>query len=673
MKTMLSLAMCLIGAATLLAVDTPQTWVSGLKNPESVCVGPEGVLYVTEIGEPGKNGDGKVTKIVNGQAEAFAEGLDDPKGIIFHKDAFYLTDKTKLIRVDLKGQVLVYKDADTFPQPPIFLNDIAIDGPSGILLVSDSGKDGKGGAVFRIDMRLSKIETVASGETIPGLTKPNGVTFDGASFMLLADMGAGNLYRVSLLNKEATKIASGLEGADGLVWDPFGRLYITSWTTGKTFVIPRPGQQPILIGEGLKSAADSCWDTLGNQLLIPDMKSGTLTKWSGKIPGWEVDETPIPLAYEQAFPKLKWTGWDDGSDSGKVVPLRPIVMTHANDGTNFNYVAIQQGTIHRFENSDQAEKTSIFLDISKQVKYSDRFNEEGLLGLAFHPQFKTNGEFFVFYTGQEATGNVVSRFRVKKNDPTVADPASEERLLRIEKLYFNHDGGTIFFGADGYLYIAHGDGGDGGDPHENGQNLKTMLGKVLRIDVNKKSADKPYAIPADNPFIKNTNALPEIWAYGLRNPWRMAFDSQSEQVWLADVGQGLYEEINLVKAGGNYGWNVREGLHPFGKKGVANKPELIDPIWEYHHNLGVSITGGAVYRGQAIPELRGMYLYGDYVSGRMWALQYDAKLGRVVANRPFKGSGLSLMSFGEDTRGEAYVMGATPDARSIYRIIKAKE
>lgn len=674
MRKLFTLGAAILASLSAVAVgaETPKAFVTGLVNPESVCYGPEGHLYVTEIGEMDKDGDGKVTVIKDGKAHPFASGLDDPKGIVFFKDALYVTDKKQVKKVTADGKVSVYADEKAFPIPPLFLNDIAVDVLNGIFLVSDSGDlKGKGGAVFRIDDRLSKTETVVSTETIPALQTPNGVAFDGASHFILADMAQGFLYRVKIADKSATKIAEGMPGADGLVWDNFGRFFVTSWTTGKSYGIARPGQKPALIGEGLVTAADCCLDSSGENLLIPDMKAGTLTSLPTKIAGWEVDTTPISLSLEVAFPKLKFTGWDDGSDSGKPNPLRPILLTHAGDGSNRVFVPQQQGIIHVFANSDDATETKIFLDISKKVRYADDQNEEGLLGLAFHPKFKTNGEFFVFYTiKNDKYTNIISRFRVKKDDPTVADPASEEELMRIEHFFWNHDGGTIAFGPDGYLYIALGDGGKGGDPMENGQKLSTLLGKILRIDVNSKSAGKAYGIPADNPFVKTPDAAPEIWAYGIRNVWRMAFDRKTGQLWGADVGQDLFEEINLFKAGGNYGWNWREGLHPFGTKGVDTNAKMTDPIWEYHHNLGKSVTGGVVYRGK-IPELEGTYLYGDYITQRLWALRYDEKLGRVVANHPLTDASLQIISYGEDEKGEAYFLTTSLTGQGIHRVAKA--
>jgi glucose/arabinose dehydrogenase len=269
---------------------------------------------------------------------------------------------------------------------------------------------------------------------------------------------------------------------------------------------------------------------------------------------------------------------------------------------------------------------------------------------------------------------VISRFKVSKDDPNKADPASEEELLRVEHPYWNHKGGTICFGPDGYLYITLGDGGAGNDPHNNGQNLQTLLGKVLRIDVDKKDGGLKYGIPKDNPFIgKLANnkpiALPEIYCYGLRNVWRMSFDRQTGQFWIADVGQNLWEEINLGVKGGNYGWNLREAKHEFAPNSLSGpSAALIEPIWEYHHDIGKSITGGNVYRGKKHPELVGHYLYADYVSGKIWALKYDEAKKAVVANRsiPYAGPNLPIISFGEDEAGEVYFTIVSPTGKGVY-------
>lgn len=671
MRKLCALFLVAVAAGTLSAAETPQAFVSGMTNPESVCYGPDGLLYVSEIGDPAKDGDGKVSVIKDGKPVTFCDGLDNPKGIVFWRDALYVTDVTKIWQISASGEKKVWVKAEDFPAKPVFLNDLAVDKGGGIFLVSDSGdRKGQLGAVYRIDHRLHEVEAVLNQKIFPALNFPNGVEFDGGQFAIVADMGAGLLYRLDLQNKKAEQIAAGLDGADGLVWDPWGRLFITSWRTGKVFGIARPGEKPVLIGEGLKAAADLTIDKDNHSLLIPDMKSGTLTRIATTIPGWEVDTTPLTVKTEIAFPNLKWTGWDNGEETGKVDPFRAILLTHAGDGSGRIFVPQQQGIIHSFKADDK--ETKIFLDISKKVRYLDKQNEEGLLGLAFHPKFKENGEFFVFYTDVNATmANVVSRFKVKKDDPSVADPASEEEIIRFEKPFWNHDGGTILFGKDGYLYITHGDGGNGGDPKENGQNKGTLLGKVLRLDIDKPGVDgKKYAIPADNPFVKTDGAAPEVWCYGLRNVWRMSFDRETGDLWAGEVGQGLFEEINIFTKGNNYGWNPREGLHPFGRKGVGDNKEMVDPLWEYHHSLGVSITGGNVYRGKEIPALQGHYLYADYVSSKCWALKYDKQLGRVVANRPIDNQCNSPMSFGEDEAGETYIMGPSPRGQGIYKFVK---
>ena len=397
--------------------------------------------------------------------------------------------------------------------------------------------------------------------------------------------------------------------------------------------------------------------------------------WSGQLRA-EIDESPLKLEPRVAFKTLKWSGWQAEGDDGRVAPLRPILLTHAGDGTQRIFVPQQQGIIHVFK-GDSTE-TKVFLDISKKVVYIDKENEEGFLGLAFHPKYKTNGEFFAFYTTQETPHTtVVSRFKVSKSDPNKADPASEETILSVTHPYWNHKGGTICFGPDGFLYITIGDGGAGNDPHGNGQNLQTMLGKILRIDVDRQDPELKYGIPKDNPFVgrmanSQLIARPEIFAYGLRNVWRMSFDRQTGQLWAADVGQNLWEEIDLIVKGGNYGWNLRESKHEFAPNITGSSPGLIDPIWEYHHDLGKSITGGNVYRGKKLPELQGHYLYADYVSGRLWGLKYDDKSKMVVANRPipYEGAALPVVSFGEDEVGEVYFTIVSATGQGIYTFQK---
>lgn len=645
----------------------PAPLVTGMKNPESVAVGLGGQVFLSEIGDFGKDGDGRILVLKDGKPVPFATGLDDPKGLVAFQKWLFVTDKDRVVRIDAAGKVDVFADAKAFPRPPMFLNDIAVD-ERGMFYVSDSGDlKGKGGAVFRIDPK-GKVALVTDALKTPQIQVPNGLVLDGKAHLLLLDFGSGHLLRLKISDGTATKLAEGFEGGDGLTWDNFGRLFVTSWKQGKVWGIDRPGDAPVLLASGFESAADSCMDPTGRFLLVPDMKAGTLVKLPGVIPGKEVDDSPLSLKAEPAFPNLKWTGWEGFTEAGKVFPLRTLFLTHAGDGTNRNFVTIQQGSIHVFPNDPKADRTKIFLDITKKVNYNDKENEEGLLGLAFHPSYKKNGEFFLFYTlKQPKLTNILSRFRVSKDDPDRADPDSEEVLLKIERPFWNHDGGTIAFGPDGYLYVALGDGGAADDPHKNGPNLKTLLAKVLRIDVNTKSDGKNYGIPRDNPFVGKADALPEIWAYGFRNIWRMAFDRETGKLWAGDVGQNLYEEIDIVVKGGNYGWSIREGLHPFSEQGVGPRPELIEPIWEYHHDVGKSITGGVVYRGKRLPELVGSYLYADYITGRIWALRYDEAKKRVVANRPLPATKETIVSFGEDEQGEVYYMAPTVSGRGIFR------
>jgi quinoprotein glucose dehydrogenase len=306
------------------------------------------------------------------------------------------------------------------------------------------------------------------------------------------------------------------------------------------------------------------------------------------------------------------------------------------------------------------ENLKLFCDLEPQVVYTKEENEEGLLGLAFHPKFRENGEFFVYYTKKDAPPHtsVVSRFRTSKESPDTADPATEEELMRIPQPFWNHNGGGLAFGPDGYLYIALGDGGKRDDPFGHGQNLETLLGSILRIDVNKKDPGRNYAIPRDNPFVNRAKAAPEIYAYGFRNVWGMSFDKVTGSLWAADVGQDLWEEIDIVVKGGNYGWNLREAAHKFGKNGSEPDENLIDPVWEYHHDVGKSITGGVVYRGKKTPYFVGCYFYADYITGRVWALKYDEQQRQFIANYSLKSDLMPYIAFGTDIHDEIYLTDA---------------
>lgn len=378
--------------------------------------------------------------------------------------------------------------------------------------------------------------------------------------------------------------------------------------------------------------------------------SGLLTCLSAAHAEEKVKEGPLPVKAVRAFENLVFE--------------RPIVVTHAGDGSNRVFVAEQDGVIKVFPNDADTEEADVFLDINERCRYRDNQNEEGLLGFAFHPKFKDNGQLFVYYTtASEEHTSFVSRFTMVSGSSTLADPESEEVILRIPQPFWNHNGGTIAFGPDGYLYIGLGDGGSGNDPEGNGQNLRTLLGSILRIDIDGKQDGKDYAIPQDNPFVDHVvsvdrrgqkqMARPEIYAYGLRNIWRMAFDRETGRLWVGDVGQNLWEEIDIIEKGGNYGWNIREAKHWFRPDGNDEKTDrLIDPVWEYPHTVGKSITGGGVYRGREVPALVGKYVYADYVTGLLWALEHDGT--KTVANYSLTGEKLPVMSFGEDQSGELY-------------------
>jgi glucose/arabinose dehydrogenase len=339
---------------------------------------------------------------------------------------------------------------------------------------------------------------------------------------------------------------------------------------------------------------------------------------------------------------------------------RPVGLTHAGDDTGRLFVVEQPGLI-RIVRGGQLLPDA-FLDLRGLV--NARANEQGLLGLAFHPQYRSNGRFFIYYT--DAGGNLVTaRYTVDPRNPDRADPQSGTPILQIgHPAFANHNGGSLAFGPDGYLYIGVGDGGSAGDPRGNGQNVKTLLGKLLRLDVN----GDAYTAPADNPFVGQAGARPEIWAYGLRNPWRISFDRLTGDLYIADVGQNNYEEVDFQAAGSaggaNYGWSLMEGRHPYSGNPA---PGLTPPVTEYSHDEGgCSITGGYVYRGARQPRWAGVYFFGDYCTGLIWGLaQSNGRWQRELLLE----SGHTLSSFGEDQAGELYVLDHQGGA--IYQLVPA--
>ncbi len=351
--------------------------------------------------------------------------------------------------------------------------------------------------------------------------------------------------------------------------------------------------------------------------------------------------TPVTVSFPNSS-AYEWTMIASGL-------VRPVDIQPANDGSGRLFIIEKYGAIRIYEDGQVLD--SIFLDISDRV--NDSGNEMGLLGLAFHPDYEQNGFFYVNYTG--SGGNTrISRFQVSGN---FADGNSEKVLLIIEQPYPNHNGGALAFGPDGYLYAGLGDGGLAGDPHKNGQNTASLLGKILRMDVNNGDL---YSIPSDNPFGN------EVWAYGLRNPWRISFDQGTGDLYIGDVGQGQWEEIDYLPAGSqggaNFGWSIMEGGH--GYDGLA-QPDMLLPAAEYSHDEGgCSVTGGYVYRGAAMPEWNGIYLYGDYCSGKIWGLILSN--GQWQSQLLFE-TGVTITSFGQDEFGEIYF---SSDVGGIYHLTK---
>ena len=325
------------------------------------------------------------------------------------------------------------------------------------------------------------------------------------------------------------------------------------------------------------------------------------------------------------------------------------------------FIVEQAGRIFVFDQKNAIE-ADLFLDISNRV--NDNSNEKGLLGFAFHPDFKENGQFFVNYTTKNST--VVSRFTISKTNPNTADPDSEEIIITFNQPYANHNGGKLAFGPDDrYLYIAAGDGGGAGDPLKNGQNLNTILGKILRIDVDSHETGLNYSIPSDNPFKGNKEGYrEEIYAYGLRNPWRFSFDTVTGKLWAADVGQNKVEEIDIIEKGKNYGWNIMEGSYCYDPPTGCNPEGLELPVYEYQHPLGESVTGGYVYHGNALGLLQNVYIYADFVTGYIWGLVYME--GQEVINLTLAKTDLNISSFGIDEDQELYF---TAFDGKIYRLL----
>ncbi len=376
---------------------------------------------------------------------------------------------------------------------------------------------------------------------------------------------------------------------------------------------------------------------------------GPLADWLTYL-GAKLSESKIRLT--PAFPSLIFSS--------------PLALVASPDSSNRLFVVEKGGKIFSFENSSSVTSTVQFLDISSRIATD---SELGLLGLAFHPSFASNGQFFLNYTEERPSDpsnyrTVISRFTLPSPSSPNADAATEERLLVINQPFTNHNGGDLQFGNDGLLYIALGDGGSGGDPLGNGQDRTTLLGKILRIDVDSSTSPNNYSIPPGNPFVGNGFGFKEeIFAYGLRNPFRMSFDTATGKLWAGDVGQDSREEIDIISSGGNYGWNRMEGRQCYPAGSSCSRSGLTLPVYDYGRSDGASVIGGYVYRGSSIPSLVGTYVFGDFISGNLFGLIYD---GSSVIKKKLAETGLLISSLGRDESGELYVLSYGEG--TIYKI-----
>jgi glucose/arabinose dehydrogenase len=351
--------------------------------------------------------------------------------------------------------------------------------------------------------------------------------------------------------------------------------------------------------------------------------------------------------YQKAFPNLSFT--------------RPVELALFPNKNKF-IVLEQGGKIFSISIDFNTEEKLELADIDELI--TSRGNEQGLLGFAFDPNFGTNSYIYLNYTAASPSRTVIARFSFDQSANSI-DLNSKLVILEFSQPYSNHNGGKIAFGADNFLYISAGDGGSGGDPQGYAQNGKSMLGKILRIDVSQASASEPYKIPTSNPFVNDTTVLNEIYALGLRNVWKFSFDTETNRLWAADVGQVTREEINIIQSGKNYGWNFREGFLPYNGSNEG-KAQFEDPVYDYPRSEGFSVTGGYVYRGKYLTKLRGHYLYADFGTGKIWAIDYT---NNIASNRLLlETAGKNIASFAVDSIGEHYFSAFDGN---IYKIVEA--
>ncbi len=641
---------CLLLAPAVVSAEAlPRPIAEGLASPFAACVGHGGNVHVTVSGA-GK-GQGAVVVLKDGKAVPVVEKLTEPRGIVFWNDRLIVADADRLIAIDGKGKVETLAGPESFPGKPRSLTALAVDA-DGTFYVTDSGDPRQDdGAMYRIP-REGRIVLVADTSRSPGVKTCGGMIADTPGHLLTLDTRAGELHRQHGGGPGSVRIESNLLQPAGITFDHHGRLFVGTRRQGKgtVVVIPRLGDKPVVLATGFESVSALCLDATGKNVLVVDRKAGTITALRANVPGAEVDDSPLAVTLEPAFPGLTWEGVKEGAT------LRPVVLTHANDGSGRTFVGMQDGTVHVI--GKDAKKTKVFLDLTDRVDASAG-RDGGLLGMALTLK-KVNRHFVMVYyplKGQANT-NVLCRIPIDPKTPDRADRTREQVLLKVPRDKGTCQGGGLAFGPDGYLYASLGSGG-GYSSHA--ESWTSLLGGIVRADV---VTYTELHIPNDNPWHGHALSMKELWAYGLRNARQLAFDRKTGTLWTADEGVH-YQEVNIITRGGLLGWPRSEGIHP--GRSSDGRPTS-GPVWEYDRALGTSIVGGFVYRGKAVPELEGSYLYGDHVSGRLWALRQDDR-GRVVANRPL-GECKGLVAFGEDEAGEVYLLTAASDGKAIRRFVR---